>query len=89
MIVGEDHVLPTDDLPLGMPMLSVRNTVRRGNYETFRDVGGYIKNVKTGYKMRFVERQGVYFIKVQAEAPSPGKASERFKPMSDFSQPGL
>ena len=35
VIDGENHVLPTDDLPLEVP--SVRNIVRRGNYVTFRE----------------------------------------------------
>ena len=88
VIDGEDHVLPMDALPLEMPILSVRNIVRKDNYVTFRDGGGYIKNVKTGHKMRFVKRQGVYFIKVQVQAPSPGKASEGLKPTAGFDGPG-
>ena len=58
VIDGEDRVLPMDDLP-PLPILSVRNIVRNGKSVTFRDGGGYIKNVKTGHKMRFVKRQGV------------------------------
>ena len=48
-----------DDLPLEIPILGVRKIVRKGTYVTFRDAGGYIKNVKTDHKMRVVERQGV------------------------------
>ena len=88
VIDGEDHVLPMDDVPLEMPILSVRKIVRKGNYVAFRDGGGYTKNVKTGHKMRFVERQGLCLIKVQVKAPSPGKASESWKPTADFSRPG-
>ena len=69
------------------PILSVRKIVRKGNYVTFRDGGGYIKNVKTGDKMRFVERQGVYFIKVLVKAPSPGKTSESWQPSAGLSRP--
>ena len=87
-IAGEDHILPIDDLPLEMPILSVRKIVRKGNYVTFRDGGGYIKNAKSGKRLHFVERQGVYFIKVQVKDPSPSKAVEGFKPMSGFSRPG-
>ena len=87
VINGEDHVLPLEDLPLEMPILRVRKLVRKDNYVTSRDGGGYIQNVKTGRKMRFVERHGVYFIKVQVKAPSPGKASEGVKPMSGFIRP--
>ena len=87
VIDGGEHVLPMDDLPLEMTILSVRNLVCKGNCVTFCD-GGYIKNDKTGHKMRFVGRQGVYFIKVQLKAPSPGNALEGFKPMSGLSRPG-
>ena len=73
---AEDHVLPLDDIPLEVPIPSVRNIVRKGNCVTFRDGGGYIHNVKKGHNMRFAERQGVYFIKVQSKAPSCSKASE-------------
>ena len=89
VIDGKDHVLPMDILPPKMPILSVRKLVRNGNYETFRDSGGHIKNVKTGHKMRFIESKGVYFIKVQKKAPSLGKAPESlFKAKSGFSRPG-
>lgn len=77
-----------DHLPLEMPILSVRKIIRKGNYVTFRNGGRYSKNVKTGKRLYFVEWQGVYFIKVQVKAPSPGKASEGFKHMSGFSRPG-
>ena len=69
-------MLPMDDLPLEMTIISVHKIVRKGNYMTFRAGGGYIKNVKTDHKMRFVEGQGVYFIKALVKAPSPGNVSE-------------
>ena len=87
VIDGEDHVLPMDDIPLEMPILSVREIVRKGDYATFRDGGDYLKNVRTGHKMRFVEKQGVHFTRVQVKAPSPGRASESLKPVSGFSRP--
>ena len=87
-IAGEDHILPMDDLPLELQIPSVRKIIREGNYVTFRNGGGYIKSVKSGKRLYFVERQGVYFIKVQVKTPSPGKTSDGFKPMSDFSRPG-
>ena len=36
-IAGEDHILPMDDLPLEMPILSVRKIVCKGNCVAFRD----------------------------------------------------
>ena len=34
-LAGEDHILPMDDQPLEMPILSVRKIVRKGNCVTF------------------------------------------------------
>ena len=70
-IGGEDHILPMDDLDVDVPILSVRRIVRRGNLVKFRRGGGYIQNARTGRKLPFVERQGVYFIKVKVKNPSP------------------
>ena len=88
VIDGEEHELPMNDPPLEMPILSVRNIVRKGNYTPFRDGGSYIKNVKTGHNMRFVGRQGVYFTKVLVKAPSLGKTSESWRTTACFGQPG-
>ena len=70
-IGGEDRILPMDDLDVDMPILSVRRIVRRGNLVKFRRGGGYIQNARTGRKLPFVERQGVYFTKVKVKNPSP------------------
>ena len=70
-IGGEDHILPMDDLDVDVPILSVRRIVRRGNLVKFRRGGGYIQNARTGRKLPFIERQGVYFIKVKVKNPNP------------------
>ena len=87
VVHGEEHVLPMDDLPIEMLILSVCKRVRKGNFVTFRDGGGYIKNAKTGRRMRFVERQGVYFTKVRVGDPSPGDGVDGQKPAAGFSWP--
>ena len=71
-IGGEEHILPMDDLNVDVPILSVRKIVRNGNYVKCRLGGGYIFNKKTGKKLYFVERQGVYFVKVKMLEPMPG-----------------
>ena len=81
-------MLPMDDLPNEMPILSVRKIDRKGNYVIFRGGCGYIGNVKAGHKMRFVERQGVHLIKVRVKDPSPGEGSEGQKPTAGVSRPG-
>ena len=83
-IGGEDHILPMDDLDVDVPILSVRRIVRRGNLVKFRRGGGYIQNARTGRKLPFIERQGVYFIKVKVKDPSPADSIDK----SVFSRPG-
>ena len=83
-IGGEDHILPMDDLDVDVPILSVRRIVRRGNLVKFRRGGGYIQNARTGRKLPFIERQGVYFIKVKVKNPSPADSIDE----SVFSRPG-
>ena len=82
-IGGEDHKIPMDDIDVDLPILSVRRIVRQGNPVNFRQGGGYIRNARTGTKLRFVERQGVYFIKVKVKEPSPEDALEQ-----SFTRPG-
>ena len=82
-IGGEDHKIPMDDIDVDLPILSVRRIVRQGNLVKFRRGGGYIRNAKTGTRLHFVERQGVYFIKVKVKDPSPEDALEQ-----SFTRPG-
>ena len=75
----EGHKVPItfSDLPVQCPILSVRKIVRRGNKVVFNLDGGYIKHKATGNKMYFVEREGVYFIKMKildVESPESGFA---------------
>lgn len=78
-IGGEDHMIPMDDIDVDLPILSVRRIVRQGNLVKFRRGGGYIRNATTGTRLHFVERQGVYFIKVKVKDPSPDdKAGQVF-----------
>ena len=75
----DGHKVPItfSDLPVQCPILSVRRIVRRGNKVVFNLDGGYIKHKATGNKMYFVEREGIYFIKMKildAESPESGFA---------------
>ena len=62
---GQDVPVTFADLPVSCPILSVRRIVRRGNKVVFEDEGGYILEKATGKKMYFIEREGVYFIKMK------------------------
>ena len=66
----------------------MRKIVRNGNYVKFRRGGGYIFNAKTGKKLPFVERQGVYFVKVKVLDPLPGDAIDDMDITAVFSRQG-
>ena len=53
------------DLPVSCPILSVRRTVKKGKAIVFNDGGGYILHRQSKRRIEFVEREGVYFIKMK------------------------
>ena len=63
-IDDETHMIPFGDLPVECPIISVKKIVKKKNVVTFRDGGGYILNTVTRKTLRFVERNGDYFIKL-------------------------
>ena len=60
-----------EDLPVECPIVSVRKVVKKGNIVKFKDNGGYIMNIATKKKLRFIERSGVYFHR------DPSRSSDR------------
>ena len=76
-IDGETHVIEFDDLPVECPIISVRKIVHKGNRVVFQEKGGYILNVVTRKKLHFIEKHGVYFIKIMIQPPD-----------EDFHRPG-
>ena len=76
-IQGERHVIPFDDLPVECPIISVRRIVRKGNLVKFKKAGGYIYNKATKKKLYFVEKNGVYFIRVKVVDPEESPVFSR------------
>lgn len=68
-IQGETHEIEFDNLPVECPIISVRKIVRKGNKVVFQERGGYIHNLKTNKRLHFVEKNGVYFIKILVHPP--------------------
>ena len=58
------------DLPLTMPILSMRRRIHRGHSCRIRDGGGYFRNLATRKKTRFVEKDCVYFVRMKIKGPS-------------------
>ena len=82
LLDGQPCTVPSSDLKLDMPILSVRRHIHRGYRCRIREGGGYFRNTKTRAKARFVEREGVYFIRMKVL----GQASD--KGASLFGRPG-
>ena len=63
---GEECVIPFSDLPLEMPIISVRQHVGPRKHSCrIRHGGGYFRNTQTKVKSRFIEREGVYFMRMK------------------------
>ena len=71
--VEEGHKCVTTFLNAGceLPIISVRKLTRDGNIVVFdkRIKGGYIKNLRTGKVTHFVEKDGIYFLKMILRRP--------------------
>ena len=63
---GQECDIPLSDLPLQMPIISARQHVgpRKHSYR-IREGGGYFRNLQTRAKSRFIEHEGVYFIRLK------------------------
>ena len=91
-----EHELPItySQLPVSCPILSVRRIVRRGNRVMFTDDGGYIEHKVTGRRIDFVEREGVYFVKMKIlglveDMPTPVCSCQALDaPSPDFHRQG-
>ena len=62
--------IPFKDLPLTMPILSMRRHIHRGHSCRISHGGGYFRNLISRRKTRFVEKDGVYFVKMRIKGPS-------------------
>ena len=88
---GQPADIAFRDLPLTMPILSMRRHIHRGHSCRIRDGGGYFRNLVTRKKTRFVEKDGVYFMKMRIMGPA---SSVQNSPNSDnrpsgFARPGI
>ena len=59
------------NVKVSTPILSVRKLVRKGHEVSFRRGGGTIIAAETGDRMDFVERGGVYYIKLKILPAKP------------------
>ena len=83
-IEGHECAVDFDELPVAMPIISVKLMAKRGHAVVFDDDlgGGSITNKATKQRSQIIEREGVYFIKMNKIRPTPQK------PASHFGRPG-
>ena len=76
---GQACDIPFSKLPLSMPIISVRKHIHRGHRCRIQEGGGYFRNTQNRKKSRFIEKDGVYFMRLKVigssgESPSLGFA---------------
>ena len=84
-VEGNQCSVDFDVIPVAMPILSVKLLAKRGHNVEFDDElgGGCITNKVTGHKSHVIERDGVYFLKMQRIRPT------KPEPAKPFGRPGL
>ena len=51
-------------MPIWLEAISVQILTKKGHEVVFLKEGGYIKNLRNGQITKFIEREGVYFLKM-------------------------
>ena len=88
---GQVIDIPFKDLPLTMPILSMRRHIHRGHSCRIKHGGGYFRNLISRKKTRFIEKDGVYFIKMKIRGSSNAEAvnvNSNDRP-AGFTRPGV
>jgi hypothetical protein len=62
---GQSCDIPFSKLPLTVPIISVRKHIHRGHRCRIHETGGYFRNTQTRKKARFIEKDGVYFMRLK------------------------
>jgi hypothetical protein len=79
---GQGCDIPFSKLPLTMPIISLRRHIHRGHRCRIQANGGYFRNIVTRKKARFIEKDGVYFMRLKVRG-----STDEFPPLG-FARPG-
>ena len=71
-----------------LPILSLRNFVKRKNSVRINEHGGYIKNKLTGATIPVYEHHDVYYVKIEVKKPSSQPNSSTDSDRSGFARQG-
>ena len=90
LIDGELHTVAFNDMPISMPIASMRQAVKKGNDLHITAEGGVIRNRRTGKTIQLHERGGVYFFKMAflplKDQPCPKRSAPKPR-ASGFARP--
>ena len=64
-----DFPIPFNNMTVQLPILSLRNTMKRGHTARLNDKGGYLRSLETGTKIPVYVKEGVYYLKVKILKP--------------------
>ena len=75
---GQEPDVIIQNIKVTTPILNVRKLVRKGHQVQFRRGGGSIIAAGTNQRMEFVERGGVYYIKLKIRPPAAKNSQSGF-----------
>ena len=81
-----DFPWPFNNMKVQIPILSLRNTMKRGQTARLNDKGGYLRKLSNGVKIPVYQQEGVYDLKVKLHDPPP--LPPPLVPESGFARPG-
>ena len=81
-----DFPIPFNDMKVQLPILSLRNTMKRGHSARLNENGGYLRNLITRTKVPVYEKEGVYYLKVKIRSPDTDTTSS--SPDAGFARQG-
>ena len=81
-----DFAVPFNDMKVQLPILSLRNTMRRSHSARLNENGGYQRNSITRSKVPAYGKEGVYYLKEKIRSPVPDTVSS--SPDAGFARPG-
>ena len=71
-VKGHDHEfsIPFNHMKVQLPIMSLRNAVKRKNTAMIDEHGGYLQNRASGAQIPIYEHEGVYYLKIKVKRPS-------------------
>ena len=82
---GQEVVVPFNNMKVKLPILSVRQMMRKGSKLVLEDEGGRIENSRTKQSIRFLIHDGLWYMKLKVQPPGGMRDEPSTSP---FGRPG-